>query len=57
MSPNVKKWVNRGGLVAVIVGFLAITFAGGDVSSAATTATQIATAASAILIAVRELLK
>jgi len=56
MKPKVKKWINRGGLAAVIVGFVAITVAGGDVGSATTIAASVATAVGAVLVAIREFL-
>lgn len=42
MSANVKKWMNRGGLVAVVVGLVLIGTAGGDPEAAIGTGQAIA---------------
>lgn len=56
MNANVKKTLNRGGLIAVIIGIVAIVVAGGDAPAALETAGQAATIAGAVLVFVRELL-
>ena len=54
MSANVKKWVNRGGLIAVIAGIVAIVVGGGDTSAALETAGTVATIAGAVAVLIRE---
>ena len=56
MNANVKKVLNRGGLIAVIVGIVAIVVAGGDAPAALETAGQAATIAGAVMVLLRELL-
>ena len=56
MNANVKKALNRGGLVAVIVGIVAIVVAGGDAPAALETAGQAATIAGAVMVLIREIL-
>lgn len=55
MSANVKKWLNRGGLIAIVAGVVAIVAGGGDTGAALETAGQVATIAGAALVLVREL--
>lgn len=55
MSANVKKILNRGGLVAMIVGVVAIVIGGGDAPGALTTVGEVATIAGAAMVLVREL--
>lgn len=55
MNPTVKKWLNRGGLVAMIVGVVAITVGGGDTSSALETVGEAAAIAGTVAVLVREL--
>jgi hypothetical protein len=55
MSPKVKKWLNRGGLIAMIVGVVAITVGGGDTSAALETAGEAAAIAGTAAVLVREL--
>lgn len=55
MSANVKKWVNRGGLIAIIVGVVGIVVGGGDPGAALATGTTVATIAGAVLILLREI--
>ena len=55
MDPRVKKWLNRGGLIAVIVGMVAIVAGGGDTSAALETAGEVAAIAGTVAILVREL--
>jgi hypothetical protein len=55
-NPKLKKWLNRGGLIAIIVGIVAIVIGGGDTSAALETAGEAAAIAGTIAIFVRELL-
>ena len=55
MSGNVKMWVNRGGLIAIILGVVAIVIGGGDTSVALATAGTVATIAGAVAVLVREI--
>lgn len=55
MSAEVKKWVNRGGLIAVILGVVAIVIGGGDTSAALEMAGTVATIAGAVAVLVREI--
>ena len=55
MSAEVKKWVNRGGLIAIIVGVVAIVIGGGDTGAALATAGTVATIAGAVAVLVREI--
>ena len=55
MSANVKKAFNRGGLIAVIVGVVAIVIGGGDTGAAIDTAGTVATIAGAASILIREI--
>ena len=55
MSAQVKKILNRGGLIAVILGVVAIVVGGGDTSAALETAGTVASIAGAAVILVREL--
>lgn len=54
MSAKMKKVLNRGGLVALIVGVVAITIGGGDTSQALETAGEAAAIAGTIAVFVRE---
>lgn len=56
MSANVKKWLNRSGLIAVVVGIVLIVIGGGDTGAALATAGTVATVAGAVLVLIRELL-
>jgi len=56
MSANVKKWVNRGGLIAVVVGIVLIVVGGGDTGAAINTAGTVAAVAGAVMVLIRELL-
>ena len=55
MSGQTKAWVNRGGLIAIIVGVVAIVIGGGDTSVALATAGTVATIAGAVAVLVREI--
>jgi len=55
MSANVKKWLNRGGLGAMVVGAVALVIGGGDMSAAQQTVAQVSTIAGAVIVFVREL--
>lgn len=56
MNANVKKWLNRGGLIGVVVGIVLIVIGGGDTGAAIETAGTVATIAGAVLVLVREIL-
>lgn len=56
MSATAKKWLNRGGLVAVIAGFVLITIGGGDTGAAVDTAGTVVTLGGALLVLIREIL-
>lgn len=55
MSAGLKKFLNRGGLVAIILGVIGIVAGGGDTSAALSTAGEVATIAGAALVLVREI--
>lgn len=55
MNENGKKWINRGGLLAVILGMIAIQVSGGDASAALELAGKISTVSGIALVALREL--
>lgn len=56
MSANAKKWINRGGLFAVIVGFILLTVGGGDTAAAVDTAGTIVSIGGALAVLIREIL-
>lgn len=56
MNANVKKWLNRGGLVAVIAGIVMIVVGGGDAGAAIDTAGTVAAIAGSVLVLIREVL-
>ncbi len=56
MNANVKIWLNRGGLAAVLVGVVLTIIGGGDVDAALQTAAIAATLGGAVLVFLRELL-
>lgn len=56
MSEKTKKIVNRGGLIAMIVGVIAIVAGGGDPGSAIDTAGTAATIAGTVAVFIRELM-
>jgi len=53
VNANVKKWLNRGGLVAVIAGIVLIVVGGGDAGAAIDTAATVATIAGSVLVLIR----
>lgn len=55
MSAGLKKALNRGGLIVIILGVVAITVGGGDASAAVETAGQVGTIVGSLLVLVREL--
>lgn len=55
MSANVKKILNRGGLIAMIVGVVAIVVGGGNSQAAIVTIGEVASIAGAAMVLVREL--
>ncbi len=56
MSAKMKKVLNRGGLIALIVGAVAIVVGGGDAQSALDTAGTAVTIAGTVAVFIRELL-
>ena len=56
MKAEAKKWINRGGLVAIIAGVVVYIATGGSVSTAAETVSVVAGITGAALILIRELL-
>ena len=56
MSENVKKWLNRGGLIAMVIGVVAIVVGGGDTGSAIETAGTVAAITGSVLVLFREIL-
>ena len=56
MNANVKKALNRGGLIAMIVGGVAIVIGGGDAGAAIDTVGTAVAIAGMALVFVRELL-
>ena len=56
MSANVKKWINRGGLLGVVAGIVLLVIGGGDTGAALETAGTVATIAGAFMVLIREIL-
>lgn len=56
MKPEVKKWINRGGLLAVIIGVVVYMAAGGDAQAAGQTVAAVASITGAALVLIRELI-
>lgn len=56
MNANVKKWINRGGLVAIVVGVISYVATGGDVGTAGEIVTVAAGLTGTVLILIREIL-
>jgi len=56
MNANVKKWLNRGGLAAMVVGVVLILIGGGDTTQALDTAAKVATIGGSVLVLIREVL-
>ena len=56
MSADVKKWVNRGGLIAVALGVAAYVATGGEAGTAGNIVTIVAGLTGTALILIRELL-
>ena len=56
MNPNVKKVLNRGGLIAVVAGIVMIVVGGGDAPAALDIAATAATITGAVLVLVREIM-
>lgn len=55
-NPNVKMWLNRGGLFAVVIGVVLIIVGGGDVANAIEVAGKVATIGGSIMVFIREVL-
>ena len=56
MKPEVKAWINRGGLIAIIVGVAVYIATGGDAAGAGQIVTVTAGIVGAALVLFRELL-
>ena len=56
MNSKTKKWINRGGLIAVVVGVVAYVATGGDAGTAGEIVTAAAGITGAVLILIREIL-
>ena len=56
MNPKTKKWINRGGLIAIVVGVVAYIATGGDAGTAGEIVTAAAGITGAVLILIREIL-
>jgi hypothetical protein len=55
VGPKFKKYLNRGGMILVILGFAGITLGGGDASAAVETASTIVGILGALMVLGREL--
>lgn len=56
MNAQVKKWINRGGLVAIVVGVISYVATGGDAAGASEIVTVAAGLTGTVLILIREIL-
>ena len=56
ISANVKRWMNRGGLLGVVAGIVLIVVGGGDTGAAIETAGTVAAIAGAAMVFIRELI-
>ena len=56
MNSKTKKWINRGGLIAIVVGVVAYIATGGDAGTAGEIVTAAAGITGAVLILIREIL-
>jgi len=56
MNPKVKMWLNRGGLIAMIAGGVAIVVGGGDTGAALDTVGTAIAIAGGVAVFIRELL-
>ena len=56
MSADVKKWINRGGLIAMVVGAVLLVVGGGDVDGAMGIAATAAAVAGSIIVLIREMI-
>ena len=56
MSDNLKAWVNRIGIVAVIVGIIGIKVIGGDPSAAVDTGYTVAAVVGTVILIVKEII-
>jgi hypothetical protein len=56
MSANAKKWINRGGLISIVVGVVAYVATGGDAGTAGEIVTAAAGITGAVLVLIREIL-
>ena len=55
MSANAKRWINRGGLIAIGIGVVLTIVGGGDPGAALATGATIATIGGAVAILIREI--
>ena len=55
MKPEVKIWINRGGLIAIIVGLVVYFATGGGVETAGQLVSVVGGVTGAVLILIREL--
>lgn len=53
---KVKKWLNRGGLIVAVVGFVLVAIGGGDIKSATTIVGAAAAVAGEVMRLVREVM-
>ena len=56
MSAELKKWINRGGLIAIIIGVATYVATGGDAGTAGSMVTVVAGITGAVLVLIREVL-
>ena len=56
MKAEVKKWINRGGLVAIVIGVVAYVASGGSVATATEVLTVVAGVTGTVMILIREIL-
>jgi len=56
MKPELKMWINRGGLVAMVIGVIVFIATGGDAGSAGQIVGTVASITGAALVLIRELI-
>ena len=56
MKPELKIWINRGGLIAMVVGVVVFVVTGGDGASAGQIVGTVASITGAALVLIRELI-
>jgi hypothetical protein len=57
MSADAKKWLNRGGLIAVALGIIGIVAGGGDTGAALELGGTVASIAGAIVLIIKEIIQ